>query len=50
MTVTTTATPKARPMSHVASAHPGNAKPSCHGESVAALVQRRWRPLCVNTK
>ena len=27
-----------------------NAKPSCHGESVAALVQRRWRPLCVNMK
>ena len=27
-----------------------NAKPSCHGESVAALVQRRWRPLCVHMK
>ena len=27
-----------------------NAKPSCHGWSVAALVQRRWRPLCVPMK
>ena len=35
-----------RPASYAVS----NAKPSCHGESVAALVQRRWRPLCVPMK